>query len=572
VDKNQQRLFTIACPTCRARLVVKSRAAIGTILECPRCSSLVKVVPPPGWTPEGVAPPVQPALPGGPPPLDHVADGPLMLELEPAKTIGWAMPLAWTAALAVTCAAVYALWRLVPLRPEPAPVVVEAEAKLEPEPPPIVPSQKPEEAKDQEEVREQTITPGPQSRGVGEEPTTTPAAESQEKPAEAPAKTIEEVKAQPADVERPPIQKAPPAPVDLDARLNDPIAGLELSSVPLVRAVDLISAAGAIRVALDVDAMAQLGVTPQDAVSLELQKTTVGQALEAVAKQKGLALVQQHGQPVISAPADYRNHFHVQRYEIKDLTQNDKPSAAELATMVQRLVAPDSWQPSGGRGAVEADPGALIVAQTEAVHRQVHEFFERLRLARKKPPRGEAPALPTRRDLAKKTLERAVSANFHRPAALGRILAFLATAAECDILVDHAALSAADASDRVETSIVVANQPLGATLDQLLPPLGLTWRAIGPKTLQITTQEAAQDRLELEFYPISPRPLAGEGQGVRADELIKTLKSRVAPASWTDTGGLGDVYYDPPSQCVLVLQSQPIQAAVQEFFQKSAEE
>ena len=78
-------------------------------------------------------------------------------------------------------------------------------------------------------------------------------------------------------------------------------------------------------------------------------------------------------------------------------------------------------------------------------------------------------------------LGRPVSANFHEPAPLGKILDFLAKATDSDILIDHAALAAAETSDRVETSLTVQKQPLAAVLDELLRPLGLAYRAVGPK-------------------------------------------------------------------------------------------
>lgn len=42
-------LFTIQCTTCKARLVVKDESVIGDILSCPKCKSMVHVVPPVGW-------------------------------------------------------------------------------------------------------------------------------------------------------------------------------------------------------------------------------------------------------------------------------------------------------------------------------------------------------------------------------------------------------------------------------------------------------------------------------------------------------------------------------------------
>jgi hypothetical protein len=44
-------LFAVSCTTCQARLKVRDPAAIGKILACPKCGSMVQVVAPPGWTP-----------------------------------------------------------------------------------------------------------------------------------------------------------------------------------------------------------------------------------------------------------------------------------------------------------------------------------------------------------------------------------------------------------------------------------------------------------------------------------------------------------------------------------------
>lgn len=44
-------LFAINCPTCNARLKVRDVAAIGMILNCPKCGSMVRVQAPPGWEP-----------------------------------------------------------------------------------------------------------------------------------------------------------------------------------------------------------------------------------------------------------------------------------------------------------------------------------------------------------------------------------------------------------------------------------------------------------------------------------------------------------------------------------------
>jgi len=76
--------FTITCTTCQARLSVRKASAIGQILSCPKCQSMVQVEAPPGWRPDDEPPePAESAgrslqnqgnLPGGRHPKNRQAD------------------------------------------------------------------------------------------------------------------------------------------------------------------------------------------------------------------------------------------------------------------------------------------------------------------------------------------------------------------------------------------------------------------------------------------------------------------------------------------------------------------
>ena len=47
--------------------------------------------------------------------------------------------------------------------------------------------------------------------------------------------------------------------------------------------------------------------------------------------------------------------------------------------------------------------------------------------------------------------------------------------------------------------------------------------------------------------------------------MCERLKARVPASTWSDAGGSGEVYFDPPSRSLLVLQSQSIQAVIAKF-------
>jgi hypothetical protein len=204
-----------------------------------------------------------------------------------------------------------------------------------------------------------------------------------------------------------------------------------------------------------------------------------------------------------------------------------------------------------------------MVVQSADVHRQVLVFCEKLRNARHQPLRShEEPehfALATRWDQARGMLDRPVTANFHQPAALAKILAFLAEATGTDLLVDRAALATAETSDRVEATVTAKQRALGPVLADLLRPLGLVYRVVGPAAIQVTTPEAAAERLEIEFYPVA----AWLAKGTSGPHLAERLKARIAATTWSDVGGSGEVYFDSPSRCLIVLQSQPAQLAIE---------
>ena len=76
------------------------------------------------------------------------------------------------------------------------------------------------------------------------------------------------------------------------------------------------------------------------------------------------------------------------RYTVSDLTGDDKEAVAQLAALVRKLVAPESWQGNSGRGTIDTDGGTLVVTQTGDVHQQMLVFCEKLRDARQKPLRS----------------------------------------------------------------------------------------------------------------------------------------------------------------------------------------
>ncbi|MFH1924519.1 MAG: DUF1559 domain-containing protein, partial [Planctomycetota bacterium] len=354
-----------------------------------------------------------------------------------------------------------------------------------------------------------------------------------------------------------------PVEVDVEGRLADPILKIGFLGVPLVEAIELLSQVSTLGITFDLEAMAELGVSVRDPVTVEVSDATVGDVLEAVLAARGLVYVVVDGQILVTSPESRRNSLRTVTYRVSDLTGPDPAALAALAESVEKLVAPDTWQRGGGRGTIEAAEGVLTAAQTEAVHYRILAFCEKLRSARGIPLRSrhdpEKFTLATRSDRARAKLSRPITANFHEPAPLARIAADLEALSGAGILVDWAALASQGLSPEARGSLSADGQPLSEALDLLLEPMDLAYRVVDADTIEITTRKVLADRLELEFHPLADL-LTGERT---ASSLMDRIKDEVAGATWSEANGPGLMHLDEPSGCLIVLQSQPVQLALE---------
>ncbi len=370
-----------------------------------------------------------------------------------------------------------------------------------------------------------------------------------------------------------PLQQPPappaPVPVDVAARLAEQVPAVDFADVPLGQAVGALAHLSTVPVSFDPEALLAEEVTLAEPVSVHLENATLGEAFRAVCGQHGLACVVEGGQMVVTTPAEYRQVLRSMRFTVSDLA-GDEQAMLGLAEMIQTLVAPESWRVQGGRGSLQVDGGALVVNQTMEVLYQVLAFCERLRTARGLPLRSrydpERFSLATRSARGANALERTVTANYYHPAPLAEILGYLGQRAQVDILIDRVAMAQAGLSDQRPARLTVENRPLGVALDELLQPFGLAYRVVDEITVQVSTQQAVEQHLELEFHPAAEL-LAG---ALKPAELIDRLKARTGGESWSDAGGAGRIVYDAPSGCLIVLQSQPVQAAIERLLAEMA--
>ncbi|MGA2796218.1 MAG: hypothetical protein ABSE63_01435 [Thermoguttaceae bacterium] len=619
----RQALFTITCTTCHVRLAVRSAEAVGAILECPKCGCMVPVMPPEGWQPpkppetsaaqglpEGTSQSLPSNGPGAIPPVSTPESGDAVsaVHCDAVMTVsqgdGWRHSWHLIIAAPIAAAAIGIVAWLTLLSgagsdnsPKPAAEQSTAIDKSETTEGASNPGDKPDTKPAAENSAEAKSGPGPDTSATkatehkepdqktpqadtaeaktsgADTPQPTASAEEKNHPNEAESAENKENKENkepaPPDMRVARLVKlVAPETIDVQSRLSEVIPAIEIRDMPFARAIGLLAALSGLPITIDPEAVARLQVSLRDPISIRMSGATMEEVLQEIAARQGMAFTAENGQVLVTDPAEQREKLRHIRYTVSDLTNNDKSAADQLAALVQKLIVPESWQSAGGEGTIETEKTALVVAQTAAVHDQILVFCEKLRNARGRPLKSNRDPkrfdLSTRLQQAASALNRQVTANFHEPAKLVDILAYLGQQAEIDILVDRQALGAAGLSDKSEISFTVENRPLTVALNDLLTPLKLGYRPINSHTLQVTTQSALDSRQELEFYPVGK--MLGKDQS--GSDLVEQIKTAVSSSSWNGPGPAA-IYLDQLSNTLIVLQSPPVHAAIQVFLNKT---
>jgi hypothetical protein len=300
VAATRKELFSVECTTCKARLKVRSMAAIGQILSCPKCQSMVMVAPPADWQPEGVAPPVA------------ATETPA----ETAATAGsskflWKLAAAAGGASLLCGVGVYAVWRQFPPVSPTIEIAVQSPPVEEPSPAPPM-AEAPEQPDVAPEVTEpepavaETAAESPLPAPVDPPVESTPAVET---PDPAPAIAAEET---PAEPESPPVEPVPetPPPVveasssdDVLQRLRTTVAGIDEPSIRLDALAELLGGLAACPITLDAESLRAAGLSGETVATVQVEEVSIATALAMALEPLGLTF-EPRGKAIVIVAAE----------------------------------------------------------------------------------------------------------------------------------------------------------------------------------------------------------------------------------------------------------------------------
>ena len=203
------------------------------------------------------------------------------------------------------------------------------------------------------------------------------------------------------------------------------------------------------------------------------------------------------------------------------------------------------------------------------MHRQILVFCEKLRVARGLPTRSHLDpkqfSLETRVSRAKPILGHTTTINAVTGTPLADILERPKQPAGTEFLIDRPALAAAGVNENTPTKLRSEHVMQGVVLRQLFGAAGSGVAGHRRQHAANHLSKGLGRALEVEFYPLGKRAAAQPPAAV-----IEQIRAGVQGAVWGDGVAAGTMCLDPPSQCLIVLQTQPVQEAIEAILSQAA--
>ncbi|MDA7980133.1 MAG: DUF1559 domain-containing protein [Pirellulales bacterium] len=358
---------------------------------------------------------------------------------------------------------------------------------------------------------------------------------------------------------------------NLRDRLAFPLQSVTFSQKPLREVVDFLATISGLQIDLDAQQMAAVGTTPNQPVSINLESTSIEEALEATLDQLGLKFAIDQDRLLVTSASAADFKITREEYDLHGLASSEEEKL-QLKELLHQFISPEAWDVANGPAAVGMMDDTIIVNHSSAGHAEVAQFLGRLRVARGLMGAEELQRqtwLPVKLDSVyqRSAIARAMptTSSFFRPTPLLRIVKNLEQKTQVVILLDASAMRTAgvDVSHAVELKL--ANTSLEQALHELAAKLGLAVVTLDDRTLKITSPVVADSNQATEFLPVG-HLLNDERTPQSLESGLRELAPEVSDGSLPLT-----VHYDTGAECFIVRAPQALLFAIEQWLDSLAE-
>jgi hypothetical protein len=360
----------------------------------------------------------------------------------------------------------------------------------------------------------------------------------------------------PPDAAPPDLRFEPAGPPSNIAELLERrLPAVTIESMPLCRFLNFASNLSGMPVSVSPDELQLAAVSAATPVTVDAKNATIEELLASALGPLRLAASVDGPHIVLRRRSqDKRREL---AYPVDDLAADDA-ELQRLAGWVQDLVAPETWKAHGGAGVLTIDGATLRIDNSERSGFETILLLERYRVARGLQPRSKyPPALLSAGAAVGKLRERMqgpATFTFTQPTPLRAVAAWWQEELETAILIDWPALAGERTWPQSRITASAMNEPWGAALAKALAPLGLGWRAVDGRTIEMTSLGKIRTEPQLAIYRLTSS--SSGAAAMSGDDLL----ARVAAAAEAEGAAAGGAaYYDAAHRVLLVRQPAAVQ-------------
>ena len=178
----------------------------------------------------------------------------------------------------------------------------------------------------------------------------------------------------------------------IEQALRSPLTrtGLDFTDAPLEEVVAFLQETYNVPVQLDTPALDEIGIGPDEPVSVNLHEISLRSALRLMLKQLQLTYIIRDEVLMITTPEEAESQLLTCVYDVRDIVnklRSEPPKGAvsfadfdPLVDVLTSCVRKETWAESGGAGDLRPlKSGLLVISQTQAVHEEIRGLLETIK-------------------------------------------------------------------------------------------------------------------------------------------------------------------------------------------------
>ncbi|MFT7642912.1 MAG: hypothetical protein ACI9G1_004675 [Pirellulaceae bacterium] len=331
-------------------------------------------------------------------------------------------------------------------------------------------------------------------------------------------------------------------------------------------------------------ALTELKITPKLKTSLVLKNIPLRSVLNHLLRPLELAWIHKDGLITITTPEEAEHEFDklkTRTYGCRELIYDSKSKSVDGDRLVDLIISTiyiNSWDDVGGPAAIETFGDSIVVQQNDFAHQAISDLLKALRSLVKKydaDPQIIISDIAYNNDyqdeFRRQLSEERIELEFI-DAKLSDIVKYLSDQTKFNFRLNEKDLNDVGVDKDTRVTFQCKETSVESALSRLLKTLDLTYY-LRDNVVMIWTPDSGCDWADtVKVYPVRDIVDIDEAGRANYSELTDLLRRVIAPQSWNDVGGPGEINVFERGFALVIAQEKSTHTKIDELLQNLREQ